>query len=43
MLIPQELQLSLENLGSLIILGDLNIISQTKGRISRFPGAAKFF
>jgi len=24
-------------LGSLIILGDLNIISQTKGRISRFP------
>jgi hypothetical protein len=26
-----------ENLGSLIILGDLNIISQTKGRISRFP------
>ncbi len=42
MLIPQELQLS-QNLGSLIILGDLNIISQTKGRISRFPGAAKFF
>jgi hypothetical protein len=32
-----------ENLGSLIILGDLNIISQTKGRISRFPGSAKFF
>lgn len=43
MLIPQELQLSLENLGSLIILGDLNIISQTKGRISRFPGAGKAF
>ena len=43
MLIPQELQLSLENLGSLIILGDLNIISQTKGRISRFPASAKFF
>jgi hypothetical protein len=32
-----------ENLGSLIIRGDLNIISQTKGRISRFPGSAKFF
>ena len=32
-----------DNLGSLIILGDLNIISQTKGRISRFPGSAKFF
>ena len=43
MLIPQELQLSLENLGSLIILGDLNIISQTKGRISRFLGSAKSF
>ena len=43
MLIPQELQLSLENLGSLIILGDLNIISQTKGRISGFLGSAKAF
>jgi len=29
--------------GSLIILGDLNIISQTKGRISRFPSSAKVF
>ena len=29
--------------GSLIILGDLNIISQTKGRISRIPGAGKAF
>ena len=29
--------------GSLIILGDLNIISQTKGRISRSPGSAKVF
>ena len=43
MLIPQELQLSLENLGSLIILGDLNIISQTKGRINRFLWLAKVF
>ena len=30
-------------LGSHRFLGDLNIISQTKGRISRFPGSAKVF
>ena len=28
-------------MGPLIILGDLNIISQTKGRISRFPRSTK--
>ena len=29
--------------GAVIIPGDLNIISQTKGRISRFPSSAKVF
>jgi len=33
----------LKKIGLLIILGDLNIISQTKGRISRFPRSAKVF
>ncbi|WP_217802743.1 hypothetical protein, partial [Phocaeicola massiliensis] len=33
----------LRKFGSLIILGDLSVISQAKGRISRFPGAGKVF
>ena len=33
----------LRKIGSLIILGDLNIISQTKGRISRFLRSVKVF
>jgi len=33
----------LRKFGSLIILGDLNVISQAKGRISRFPGSVKVF
>ena len=41
--ITDQSENSVDDKGTVIILGDLNIISQTKGRISRFISRTKRF